>query len=193
MTRTIADGHSHTIAPTLVQSGIDYNILHTGTVRSINDGDDIGMTGKLNNVGILGHDDYTGAWSVTGTVSGCGEYKGTTSTIEPSSCSMPSGGVIYYSQKTGDLSGDSDVWNTARNGAGSSADPGVNDWRIILSGHTITAIDHLGLGLVCVESGGVFDQGDYNLTWNGSLIVYGSRTIGTGKNIFTKGCRLIGI
>jgi hypothetical protein len=61
-----------------------------GHIRNVNDADDCTITGDLDNEGIVGHIGHSGTPTVTGTVSGCGEYLGGWEDIEPTTCGTSS-------------------------------------------------------------------------------------------------------
>ena len=84
--------------------------------------------------------------------------------------------ATYYSQKSGDFSGDNTVWNTARDGSGSSGVPGASDTAVIQSGHTLTMVEGWTVGALSVESGGALDMAGYPLAIRGNLTNAGTVT-----------------
>lgn len=70
-------------------------VINSGAyVVFVGNADNVTLTGDLTNNGVLGSIAYTGTFTVTGTISGCGQYLGSTSTLRPASCDSTSGTTI---------------------------------------------------------------------------------------------------
>lgn len=150
--------------------------LNGGGLRAVLDTDSPRVRGDVANNGYLGHSTYTATFVIDGTVSDCGFYYGSTISYQPAYCTALTPRILY-SQQTGDMFEDSDVWNTARDGSGTAYAPTYADLLIMQTGHTISTITgHPICGGVYAESGSSWNV-DHQLSLSGSCIVLGSHDI----------------